>query len=216
MTGAHVAFRGNLAYAGMPVVFLLFTSLAYSEADLARAVVMILPVIIFYNFLGLVLAMRGDDAKEKISFSKLLLQIFKNPLIISSLLGLAFACFKIHLPTFAYSTLKSLGAMSFPLVLLALGASLSFTQSRKILAEALSFSMIKCVLSPLMAALFLSFIQSSQADKSALLIYAACPSAVSSYIFTAKYNGWRDLNSAVVVLSTLISLPVMAFLIYVL
>jgi predicted permease len=215
-TGAHVAFRGNLAYAGMPVVFLLFSSLAYTESDLARAVIMILPVIIFYNLLGLILAMRGDESKEKLSAIKLLVQILKNPLIISSLAGLVFACFKFPIPTFAHSTLKSLGAMSFPLVLLALGASLSFTQSRKILREAMSFSMMKCLVSPLIAAAFLSLIQSSESDRCALLIYAACPSAVSSYIFTTKYNGWRELNSAVVVLSTLISLPVMAMLIYIL
>lgn len=215
-TASHVAFRGNLAYAGMPVVFLLFSSLAYSDSDLARAVIMILPVIVFYNLLGLILAMRGDDSKEKISALKLCAQIAKNPLIISSVAGLIFACLKIDLPTFAQSTFKSIGAMSFPLVLLALGASLSLSQSKKIIKETVTFSLVKCLVSPLIAAGFLLLIQSSDSDRCALLIYAACPSAVSSYIFTSKYHGWKELNSAVVVVSTLLSLPVMAALILIL
>ena len=215
-TAAHVAFRGNLAYAGMPVVFLLFASLGYSENDLARAVIMIMPAIVFYNFLGLILAMRGDHSKEKVSAGKLFINVAKNPLILSSLAGLILALLNLKIPAFASSIFKSLGAMSFPLVLLALGASLSFSQSKKIFRETLSCSLVKCVVSPLIAAALLTLIQSSASDRCALLIYAACPSAVSSYIFTAKYNGWRELNSAVVVMSTVLSLPVMAALIFIL
>ena len=215
-TAAHVAFRGNLAYAGMPVVFLLFASLGYSDSELARAVIMIMPAIVFYNFLGLILAMHGDHSKDKLNTVKLLINVGKNPLILSSLSGLILALLNLKIPAFANSIFNSLGSMSFPLVLIALGASLSFSQSKKIFLETLSCSFVKCIISPLIAATLLTLIHSTASDRCALLIYTACPSAVSSYIFTAKYNGWRELNSAVVVMSTILSLPVMATLIFIL
>ncbi|WDE99301.1 AEC family transporter [Lentisphaera profundi] len=215
-TVAHVAFRGNLAYAGMPVIFLLFTAKSYSEADLALAVILILPVIIFYNVFALFLCMRGSSCKDSQSMKNVGLQIAKNPLIISSILGLICADGRVPIPNFAETTFQSLGKMSFPLVLISLGASLSFSQSRKIFKESLMVASLKCIVSPMITYGLLQFLEPNEAQLNAVMIYAACPSAVSSYIFTTRFGGWTELNSSAVVLSTIMSLPVMSVLIYIL
>lgn len=59
----------------------------------------------------------------------MLLQVFKNPLIIATLLELLFNVFGLRLPDFLTASLKSLGNASLAAGLLCIGASLTLRAS---------------------------------------------------------------------------------------
>ena len=95
-----------------------------SEEGIATVAALCAVVVPIFNILAVVLfeSMCGGAVKK----TELLLNIFKNPLIDAGLLGAAFSLLKLPLPELLSSSLKTLGSISTPLALLALGGLLSF------------------------------------------------------------------------------------------
>lgn len=77
--------------------------------------------------------------------------VFKDPLVLSALLGLALSALTLRLPDWLDGTLQSLGSAAVPTALVASGMSLSLGQIKGEFGEVLWMSMVRAVISPALA-----------------------------------------------------------------
>ncbi|GAA5047661.1 hypothetical protein HNP84_000327 [Thermocatellispora tengchongensis] len=138
----------------------------------------------------------------------------RNPLTVASLLGLAFALTGVRLPEPVTRPIDLVGAAAVPLALLAYGLSLSGTTRVSGDAETRSVVLVvvlKCFAHPALA--YLTGRYALGIDGTMLLaatLFAALPSAQNLYVFAVTYGTAKGLTRSAVLISTLVSIPVMA------
>ncbi|EAR61121.1 AEC family transporter [Neptuniibacter caesariensis] len=150
------------------------------------------------------------------SLSSVLLAIVKNPLIVGSLLGLVLNQTGIGFPSLLTPIAELLAGMALPLGLLSVGAGLSFKVLFKSQRELAWASFIKLVLMPLFAFLICALFALEEGVAEVVLLYAALPTATSSYILARQLGGDAPMMAAIVTGQTLlsmISIPIMLILI---
>ncbi len=145
-------------------------------------------------------------------FSAIPLAIIKNPLIISSLIGLTLNQTGIGFPLVIEPVAELLSRMALPLGLLSVGAGLSFRVLLNSGIEICWASFIKLLLMPLSAfGLCLLFGLDSQSAE-VIWLYAALPTATSSYILARQLGGDAPMMAAIVTGQTLISMISIPFI----
>ncbi|WP_286240426.1 AEC family transporter [Neptuniibacter halophilus] len=134
------------------------------------------------------------------------LAIVKNPLIISSLCGLTLNQTGLGFPDLLAPVAELLSRMALPLGLLSVGAGLSF---RVLMTSGRSLgwsSLIKLLLMPLLAMLICHWLALDAATTAVVLLYAALPTATSSYILARQLGGDAPMMAAIVTGQTLLSM----------
>lgn len=115
--------------------------------------------------------------------------IARNPIILSTLAGLIFNAAGLPLPGLAASTLKSLGAASLPLALMAIGAGLKLSAMRS-QARLLGLASAERLIAVPAVSLALGLAAGlSNAELGALLCFTALPTANSCYILAVRMGG---------------------------
>jgi malate permease and related proteins len=204
------AFRGNLAFIGLPVVQYAFASLTGSAEQglIARrdAALALAPLIILYNMLGVIVLLAGQHRMGWRAVGKMAGQIVTNPLILACAAGLVWSAAGLRVPQGAANTLHVLGDVSLPLALLSVGATIATTPLRgQVLYTCLSVA-VKNALAPAIgfgAAVLLGI------DRREILIgllLLACPTAVASYVMAEQMKGDGPLAAQIVVVGTLLSI----------
>jgi len=193
-------FRGNYLILG----FILAQTM-YGEEGLAP-VVLIMPISIgLYNICAVtVLSHFGETGKEH-SLKNTLVEIAKNPLIFTSVLGVVWAALKIPLPTVLAKPLDTLGGMASPLALLMLGASFDFGKLKGNLRPALACTSMRLVVIPAILLPIAALIGFRGAEMGALFILICAPTAVSSFIMADTMGCDSNLAGQLVVLTTFCS-----------
>lgn len=198
----QAAFRGNLAFVGLPVIALVSGS---NDAVLAKAALVLAPTVVLYNVLGvavLVAAQQRPDAKLPL---RMLKSLATNPLLIACVLGLSLQHFGVALPVSVVSTLDLLGRPAAPLALISLGGALVSYPVGKHFGVAAVSSALKCAGTPALAWVIAGWLGLSAADREIVLILAATPTAVASYVLATQLKGDAGLAATTIVLSTLLS-----------
>ncbi len=198
-TFSQCAFRGNLAYVGLAIVFN-----AYGEKGLATAGVVlgfIVPVLNFFSIVALLL----PHQENRLRFSYFVQQILYNPLIIASFSGISWSFLKLPMPLVVDSALHIVTGMALPLALLSIGASFSLRKLRGDLTKAFLATMFKLVLMPILAAVLLVFLGVSGVDLAIGVLFAGTPTAAAAYIFTQQMRGDAELAGTIIMLTTLLS-----------
>jgi len=200
------AFRGNLAFIGIPV-------LAASVVDapesirvplLASGVIVMTLTMAFYNVLAVIVLqasrpLRGDGILAMIR------PILTNPLLLSGLSGLALALTGVRLPRFLDRTFEVLGASAVPIALLCIGGSLSTTRfvgRRSWIASAAFF---KVALSPLVIGGLVQAAGLGAIEMRIGLVLASTSTAAAAYVMASQMDGDETLASGSIALSTLLS-----------
>ncbi len=198
-TLSQSAFRGNLAYIGIPT---LTYSLSSSSAGgmISTAVVVMTLLMAFYNILA-VLVLGGTH------FVQMWRPVFTNPLLISGLAGLAWAASGWPLPAFADRSLEALGNAAVPIALLCIGGSLSLKAIRGRTAAIGLAVAVKVLLLPLLVWGLGIWFGLGPAKLQIALVLAACPTAAASYVMAVKMNGDGELAAATIAASTIFSAP---------
>ncbi|MDR2362055.1 MAG: AEC family transporter [Prevotellaceae bacterium] len=208
--GAFVqgSFRGNYAIIGL---FLIINILGHSGKG-ALITAFAIPL---YNILAVVVLSARSKNPQPIPFRRTLLNIAKNPLIIGIAAGAPFSIWQIPLFThpqthFIAATIDSLAAITNPLALLAIGASISRSKLRTGWPKAAIATTIKLVISPAIfttvAYLWRQPLGFTGEDILVLMIMFAVPTAVASYIMAAKMHNDQYLAANIVLLTSLFSL----------
>lgn len=204
MIGAFVqaAFRSSAAVLG-----LAFIQNLYGQS--AMGPLMIIGAVPLYNIYSvIVLTFEGDQEKSMDRSEKIheaCINILKNHIIISIILGLAVSLCGIHLPVLVNKTVGNIAQMATPLALVTLGAGF---EGRKALAKikpTLAASFIKLILQ---AAVFvpIAVAMGYTGEKLiAILIMLAAPATPSCYIMARSMNNDGTLTASIVVMTTLLS-----------
>lgn len=131
--------------------------------------------------------------------------ILLNPLIIACLSGLIFAVLDVPLPGFFLDMLKSMGAATIPLGLLAVGAALDFDHMRASTLATSITVVLKLIVMPVLmyAACLIAGVEG--AARTVAIVCAAVPPASSAYILARQLGGDYLLMATLVTVLTLIS-----------
>lgn len=208
-TGAFVqaAFRGNLAFIGLPII--IYSSALLPEAEQLKvatlAVLTLALMVPTFNFAAvLVLLLR----RQKLKFNQLknaAFQIITNPLLLASIAGLLCSILKVNIPPAVSRTTNSLGQMSLPLALLAIGGSLISVGIKGNISSAIIATLLKIVAAPLTGFFLAKALGFSGIETKIALIYLSTPTAIASYVMASQLDADKSLAANTVIISTLLS-----------
>lgn len=193
------AFRGNLAYIGLAIVYN-----GYGDGGLTRAGILLgflVPVLNFFAILALIL----PQPRQRTGRWKIAGQIIFNPLIIGSLAGILFSFSHLRLPAVLNRSLAIATGMTLPLALLSIGGGFSMKRLRGDVRPAALAVTIKLLILPLLTALLMLLLDVSGLDFGIGLLMAGAPTAVATFIMADKMGGDRELAGTIVVLATAFS-----------
>lgn len=202
-------FRSNFVLFGIPVATALV-----GEGKVGTTALLIGIVVPLFNFLAVVCleVFRGGS----INIKKIFHGIITNPLIIGAFLGLVLLIFNIELPVFIVSTIKDISKMATPLSLALLGASFSFSDTKKYLNETIIVVLGKLVFAPLLFIIISYYCGFRGVALLSLMIMFASPTAISSFQMAAQMDGDADLASQIVVFTSAFSIVTVFIWIFVL
>ena len=133
-------------------------------------------------------------------------EIVRNPLILSTVAGLAGNAVGLQFPEAVATTLHRIGLAALPIGLMAVGAGLKLGGLREAPRLAAGLLAIKHALLP-MVALALAALLSLHGDQRLLVVgFAALPTASSAYVLAARMGGHGPFVAGLVTVSTVIGM----------
>ncbi len=213
-TFIQTSFHCNTAFVGLPVIIYVFSSgLFGSEMLVDAATVALAPMIPAISILSIIVMCGGDNNMKRNNVLELLKNIYKNPLVIACLAGLFIYAFNFKFPVAITRGLDALVPVALPLALLSIGASLKLKIAKGDFAVALTAACLNVVILPFAGLASCYILGLSRGETLVALIFLACPTASSSYIYAQQLKGNAVFASQVIVISTIISvLPLLSIL----
>ena len=199
------AFRGNGAFVGLPVIIYSLGSIDAGAETLGTVV--LAPVVVVFNVLAVSVLLHYGKEKHTAgdSISTFLLQMVKNPLIMSCVIGISLNLLDLQLPLFLNRSLEALGKAALPLILMSIGASLAIEKLKGAASPSLIASLIKVVITPAIGFLIAGLFDLSVTEKMIAIFYLGCPTAGMSYVMADVMGADSTLAARIVALSTLLS-----------
>jgi hypothetical protein len=195
------AFRGNLAYMGLAIVFN-----AYGETGFTRAGILmgfLVPVLNLFAVLALLLPHRRSDGGQGAVFW--VKQLVGNPLIIASFAGIAWSYLQLPVPVILDRSLHIATGMTLPLALIAIGGSFSLEKLKGDLVRAAFATGFKLIWLPLIAAGLLLLLGVGGQELAIGVLFAGTPTATATYIMAHQLKGDAELAGSIVMMSTALS-----------
>ena len=202
-------FRSNFALFGLPLAL----SLCGTE-KVGPTSILVGFTVPLYNILAVVSleSFRGG----KPSVKKMAKGIATNPLIIASLLGIAFNLLDFTLPSAVQKSVNDLGGVATPLSLVALGGSFTVSKVKEYKKQLTIGVLGRLVFSPLImvsAGILLGFRNELLIP---LLIMSGAPTAVSSFPMAQQMDGDGELAAGLVVFTSALAILSMFLWIFIL
>ena len=197
-SGAQVAFRFN------SYIALALSERLYGAQGLAWTALLIALVVPPSNVAAVwPLARHGGQSTWR--------EIARNPLIISTLLGLAGNFMGLRLPEAVSTTLQRIGSAALPLGLMAAGAGLAVGGLRAAPGLAASLLGIRHVLLPIVAIGITALLPIDAAQRSTMVMFASLPTASSAYVLAARMGGDGGFVAGLVTVSILLGMVSIPF-----
>ena len=201
--GALASGYLNANNIGIPVA-------AYVVGDAAASAPVILLQLIV--FAPVALTVLDVTTSGKVSLGRILSQPVRNPLIIGSVLGLVVAVTGIDLPAPVLAPFELVGAAAVPIILINFGMSL---HGRRMLdtpgtrRDVVLAVVLKLLLMPLVAWAAARYLFGLEGHALFVaVVLAALPTAQNVFNYAVRYRRGEALARDAVLLSTLLSLPV--------
>ena len=208
------AFRGNLAFIGLPIVFALpDTPIASGMSLRAAAVVVVGPMMVAYNFAGVVVLLLSQHRFGWAMVWPLLRQLATTPPLIATLAGILFAVAGWTLPASVDKALTALGEMALPLGLLGVGGALVAAKPGTLGRGTWAAALLKTAVSPLLGWAVGRGMGLADLELKMLIIFMATPTAVVSYTVALQLKGDERIASGSIVLSVVTSMVTLALVI---
>ena len=189
---------------GIPVAVYVLGDPAYSAPVILLQLLVFAPV---------ALTLLDIQDRGAVSVRRILVQPFTNPIIIASVLGVLLAVLGIHLPVPVMEPFRLIGAAMVPIVLISFGMSL---HGQRPLApgtarrDVLLASALKLAVMPLVAWSVGHFLFGLESQKLFVVtVLAALPAAQNVFNYAQRYERGEILAREVVLITTLLSLPVL-------
>ena len=198
-------FRTNIAYIGFPLILHAYGQLALAEISVITG--FIAPVTIMLSIIYLKILYRDKDKNSKGIFY----HVITDPLVIASIVGIAFSYFKLKLPQFGVNTLEMISSMGSPLMLIAVGAGLKISAIRKDKMLVAISTALKLVIQPAISLfIFTYMVPLTGLEFKVAVMTFSFPSALSTYIMVKQYKGDGELTAAIIMVTTLLSIVTMS------
>ncbi len=198
--GAFVqgACRGNMAIIG-----LAFCVNAFGDEALSLASMYLSVIVILFNVYSILTLYFHQD--ENPSFGSVAKSVLTNPLAIAIISALLVAYFTIQVPSLLIDTGKYIAAMTLPLALLCVGASIrlhEFRSSRLLYCAIV----LKVILIPFIMTIIAYALGVRGVELGILYIMMATPTATAAYPMVRSIGGDYYLTAAIIAGTTLLSM----------
>lgn len=179
----------NVGNMGIPLCML-----AFGEVGLALSLAWMMLYAVVHFSLGLAI----------VSGQGLSLKLFRHPILISVFLAVAMVAFELRLPDWLYNSIKMIGDLTIPLMLITLGVSLSQLKVRH-LGSGAGFAVLRLLIGFLVGWVLVTALALEGPLRGVVLIEASMPVAVFNYLLAKAYNRGAEEVAAMVVISTLLA-----------
>jgi len=192
--------RSNFVLFGIPIAQTIAGDTAAAMAAIVVAIVVPL-----YNVLCVIgfEVFRGGKPNAK----RIISGIVKNPLIISSVLGIVWMLSGLEMPLLLKDTLLDISGMATPLAIVGLGGTFRFSAVRNNLRPLTITVVGKLIVQPIFLFLIGILLGLKGATMAVLLGVATTPPPVSSFPLVQQMGGDGEFGGQIVVLSTLMAFP---------
>lgn len=196
--------NGNL---GVPLALLALGQKAFDYS----VVIMIVHTILMCTA-GIYVAARGK-ASWRVSIEK----VVKNPVLYAVFLPIALRFFEIPFPQPLMVVVDIFAQGAIPLIMVALSMQLADITLNKLDMTKIPLALIiRLVISPLMVAIALQFINLDPLLEKVMIIQAATPSAAITTIYALEYDVMPDLVASITFISTVVSMVTLSILLMIL
>ncbi len=135
--------------------------------------------------------------------------LLSNPLILGCLAGIIYSHSFDGYPQFIDNSLSLLSMVTLPLALLSIGGALSFSGIRQHFFVSFLAASAKLVIFPLLGYCSLQIFGVTGTPFLVGMIFFALPTSTAIYVLSAQMHSDTELASAAILLSTLLSFPVL-------
>ncbi len=198
---------GNIGFMGLPVIQMKWGADAIAPAGLLISVHNLVVFGLGVWLIGLM--MKNTKLMKNSKQHNPLDTLLHNPLVLATLIGMAWSFFSIPLPGPIFYALDSLGTLAIILSLLSIGMFFATHPIGKRWPDALGLSVAKLLLLPLLAILAIHLFQPNAQLSSLTLMEAMMPIGVANYIVARRMKLDHALAAEAILLSTLLSLPLL-------
>ncbi|HEY5769077.1 MAG TPA: AEC family transporter [Terrimicrobium sp.] len=200
------AFRGNLAYIGIPVLAYSFSETeADGERAMATAVIVMVLTMAFYNILAVIVLQASNHSAKRADWRQLTRAIATNPLLLSGMLGLLVPLLGVTLPSFLQRALEALGSAAVPIALMCIGGSLATTPLQGRRSWIVTAALLKVAVLPALVFLLSRFAGLGPFEQRTALVLSSCPTAAAAFVMARQMGGDEALASGSIALSTVLS-----------
>lgn len=205
MLGGAFMNSGNY---GAPIVLFALGSIGFDYA-----VIMMVFQSFLMNTIGLSFASLGG--KEGASLKDSLQRVIRMPVIHGALLGIVLQLLSVNIPITFMEAVSLIADASIPTVMLVLGMQLAVITRKKVAYRYVSsVTIIRMIVSPILAIIIVSFLPISSLLKNVLIIQAAMPAAANTTMFAIQFGTEPDLVSFTTLVTTILSIvtiPIVLF-----
>lgn len=194
------SFRSNYAIIGLALIINVFGKESLTQASIVLAF-----TIPLFNLLAVVALTFPFRKERNLKFWDTIIEILKNPLVLSVVLSIPFALLNIKPPTMVNKSLSYLSNLTLPLALIGVGGYLKFENLKSTGKEAISGSIIKLIVAPLITTYIAYLLGFRGIDMGVLFILIATPAAVASFIMAEAMGSNGKLAANLLLISTLAS-----------
>ncbi|WP_433785077.1 AEC family transporter [Actinomycetospora sp. CA-101289] len=215
-----VAGWGNVGYLGIPLTVAVLGPATAFAASLTSTLHTALAISVF--LVAATLGGRGGGEESAVALPVLLARrVLGNPVVIGIAAGAAVALLGVALPRPLATTIALLGDLAAPGGLLALGILLrgavgALRESRAQWVPIGAAVLVKLVIMPLLALGAVAWLGVPAPWAAVLVLMCALPDAATVFVLTAQYRTWYRESTAVVVLTTVLSLVTLPVVVLVL
>ncbi|MFC1991367.1 AEC family transporter [Chloroflexota bacterium] len=182
--------------------------LVYGSEGLFAATLFYIPNVLLMYSLGIYIV-SGKHWKDSLK------EVSKVPALYAAIAGLLVNFSQITVPELIIRPLSFIGSMVIPLVLLVLGCNISRVKLKSLPTTFLT-SFLRVGIGLAFGLLTVNLFGLSGILRSVVILDSAMPAAANSSILATKYNNEAELVSSVVLVTTIASLVVIPFLLYLL
>jgi predicted permease len=215
-----VAGWGNVGYLGIPLTVAVLGPATAFAASLTSTLHTALAISLF--LVGVTVGGRGHGEDGAVALPLLLARrVLGNPVVLAIVAGVAVALLRIPLPRPVATTIEMLGDLAAPGGLFALGILLrgavgALRESRAQWIPIGVAVVVKLVAMPALALGAVALLDVPAPWAAVLVVMAALPDAATVFVLTAQYRTWYRESTAVVVLTTVLSLVTLPLVVLVL
>lgn len=192
----------NTGFVALPILHSIYGQPAVLPAAIATVFV---AGVMFPLTVVLLESGRGEPRAEKKSAGALARQILLNPMVLSTLVGLAWAVVGLPIPAPLAAYLDIFAGALTPCALFAIGLGLSIEGIRTNLATTAALAVIKLLVMPLVVYGLCLVSGLGPLYTIAAVVCAAVPTAKTVYILAGEYRLDEELVAATVSVTTLLS-----------